>query len=114
MMEDENWQVLNLEELTEQLKGDPVEYMEFLKTPNLSCGLYSLAAGSKDMQAPHDEDEIYLVLSGKAQFRLKGEVMDVKPGSFLYVRAAVEHSFFEIQEDMTLLVLFSSSARQFG
>lgn len=113
-MQDESWQVLDLEELTGKLKGDPVEYLEFLKTPNMSCGLYSLAAGSKDMQAPHEEDEIYLVLTGKAQFRHKGETMDVKPGSFLYVRAAVEHSFFEIQEDMTLLVLFSNAARQFS
>jgi len=113
-MRDESWQILDLEELTSKLKGESVEYMEFLKTPNMSCGLYSLAAGSTDMQAPHDEDEVYLVLSGRAQFRLKGETMDVKPGTLLYVRAAVDHSFFEILEDMTLLVLFSNSTRQFS
>ena len=30
------------------------------------------------------------------------------PGSILYVRATAAHSFFEIEEDMTLLVFFAS------
>jgi hypothetical protein len=32
----------------------------------------------------------------------------VGPGSILYVQASSEHSFFEIEEDMTLLVFFAS------
>ena len=38
------------------------------------------------------------------------EERDVTPGSLLYVRAATEHSFFEIQEDMLLLVFFSQGS----
>ena len=32
----------------------------------------------------------------------------VGPGSILYVRATAAHSFFEIEEDMTLMVFFAS------
>ncbi len=105
------WEVIDLDEVRGKLKGEAVEYLEFLNVPALSCGLYSLAAGSKDMQAPHDEDEVYFVLSGKARMRMGDEDRAVKPGTLLYIRAATEHSFFEIEEDMTLLVVFASGPR---
>ena len=108
-MSDSGWQVFDLDEIKGKLKGEAVEYLEFLNVPALNCGLYKLAAGSTDMQAPHDEDEVYLVLSGKARMRLCDEEKDVGPGSLLYVGASTEHSFFEIQEDMTLLVMFAAS-----
>jgi len=108
-MSDGSWQVFDLKEIRNKLKGNPVEYLEFLNVPALNCGIYSLAAGSTDMQAPHDEDEVYLVLSGKARMHLGDEDRDIGPGSLLYVGATTEHSFFEIEEDMTLLVMFAAS-----
>ncbi|MEP0202704.1 MAG: cupin domain-containing protein [Halioglobus sp.] len=108
-MTDGQWQVIDLEEIKKEFKGETVEYLEFLRVPTLSCGLYSLAAGSKDMQSPHDEDEVYVVLKGKARMRLGAEERSVGPGSLLYVGAATDHSFFEIEEDMTLLVFFASA-----
>jgi mannose-6-phosphate isomerase-like protein (cupin superfamily) len=104
----DGWKVADVNEVRKQLKGEAVEYLEFLNVPALSCGLYSLAAGSKDMQAPHDEDEVYFVLQGKARMRLGEEEREVTAGSLLYVGAATQHSFFEIEEDMLLLVLFAS------
>ena len=106
----DTWEVVDLAEVRDRLKGETVEYLEFLKVPTLSCGLYALKAGSKDMQAPHDDDEVYLVLSGKARMQLGEEEREVGPGSLLYVQAATEHSFFEIEEDMTLLVFFATGA----
>jgi mannose-6-phosphate isomerase-like protein (cupin superfamily) len=113
-MSDNAWQVFDLKEIKDKLKGDAVEYLEFLNVPALNCGVYSLAAGSTDMQAPHDEDEVYLVLSGKARMRLGNEDRSIGPGSLLYVGASTEHSFFEIEEDMTLLVMFAASPPDHG
>ncbi len=113
-MSDGSWQVFDLKEIRNKLKGDPVEYLEFLNVPALNCGIYSLAAGSTDMQAPHDEDEVYLVLSGKARMHLGDEDRNIGPGSLLYVGATTEHSFFEIEEDMTLLVMFAASPPDHG
>ena len=104
----DGWQVMDLAEIRTKFEGNPVEYLEFLNVPSLSCGLYKLVAGSKDMQAPHDEDEVYFVLEGKARMRLKDEEREVRPGMLLYVGASMEHSFFEIEEDMLLLVFFSA------
>jgi len=108
-MSDNTWQVFDLDDVTAKLKGEAVEYLEFLNVPALNCGVYFLSAGSTDMQAPHDEDEVYVVLKGKARMRLDDAERKVGPGSLLYVGASTQHSFFEIEEDMTLLVFFASS-----
>ncbi len=108
-MSNDTWQIFDLGELREKLGDAPVEYREFLNVPALSCGLYRLAVGSKDMQSPHDEDEIYYVIEGRAKMRLGEEEHDVGPGSLLYVGATEAHSFFEIEQDMTLLVFFAAS-----
>ena len=108
-MTDSAWQVFDLAEIKDKLTGDAVEYLEFLNVPALNCGVYFLAAGSTDMQAPHDDDEVYLVLSGKARMRVADQERDVGPGSLLYIGATTKHSFFQIEEDMTLLVMFAAS-----
>lgn len=108
-MSGNGWQVFDLAEVKGKLEGKAVEYLEFLNVPALNCGIYFLAAGSTDMQAPHDDDEVYLVLSGKARMRLNNEDRAVGPGSLLYISASTEHSFFEIEEDMTLLVMFANT-----
>jgi len=102
------WDHLSTDELKSGLKGNVVKYLEILNVQSMSCGLYYLPEGSKDMQTPHEEDEIYFVLEGRAHISLDEESREVVPGSLLYVKAAVEHNFFEIEEDMLLLVMFSN------
>src|SRR5206468_1793240 len=48
-----------------EASGDP--YLEFISVPDLSVGLYVLAAGQPDLQRPHTEDETYYVISGRGR-----------------------------------------------
>jgi mannose-6-phosphate isomerase-like protein (cupin superfamily) len=64
-----------------------------------------------DLLGPHDEDVVYFVIRGRGRLRVDGEERTVGPGSILYVRATSEHSFFEIEEDITLLVFFASGGQ---
>ena len=110
-MADSGWDIFDIKALRARFKQDqPVSYSELLSVPAMHCGLYRLRAGSRDMQTPHDEDELYYVIEGRAQLKVGDEVKEVAPGMLLYIRAAEEHSFFEIQEDMLLLVFFSSGS----
>jgi mannose-6-phosphate isomerase-like protein (cupin superfamily) len=83
-------------------------YYEFLRVPDLSCGIYRLPAGADDLQSPHDEDEVYFVVEGRARVQIDGAEKRVGPGSILYIQATSEHSFVEIEEDITLMVFFAS------
>jgi len=82
-------------------------YHEFLSVPAMSAGIYGLAAGATDAQSPHDQDEIYYVISGRAHFRVADEDRPVQPDDTLYVAAHVPHKFHTITEDLTLLVFFA-------
>ena len=107
-MADPEWQVFSAAEEIAKLAASSGPYHEFLRVPSLSCGIYSMRAGSKDLQSPHDEDEMYFVIDGKARVRVGEVEREVGRGSILYVSATSEHSFIEIEEDMTLLVFFAS------
>jgi mannose-6-phosphate isomerase-like protein (cupin superfamily) len=82
-------------------------YLEFLRVPALSVGLYALEAGAVDGQSPHSEDEIYVVMTGRARISVGAEVRAVGPGSVVYVAATVPHSFHEITERLEILVVFA-------
>ncbi|WP_343033114.1 cupin domain-containing protein [Caldichromatium japonicum] len=85
-----------------------VNLREFLRTPSLSCSIYHLPAGSKDMTSAYEEDELYLVLEGHAQLRVGDSEHQVEPGTLIYVRAACDHAFFDIQQDLTVLAFFGA------
>jgi mannose-6-phosphate isomerase-like protein (cupin superfamily) len=81
-------------------------YHEFISVPDLSGGLYVLEAGATDPQSPHTEDELYVVMSGRATVMVGGEVRPVRSGSVIFVGAGVDHRFLDIEERLVLLVMF--------
>ncbi len=82
-------------------------YLEFLKVPDLSLGLYVLPAGGADPQSPRTEDEVYYVVSGRARIKVADEDRLVQAGSIVYVAKNVEHKFHSIEEELTVLVFFA-------
>jgi mannose-6-phosphate isomerase-like protein (cupin superfamily) len=81
-------------------------YHEFLRTHDLSVGVYALAAGAVDPQGPHTEDEVYHVISGRGTITVADEERPVGPGSIVFVAADVAHRFHDISEDLVILVVF--------
>ena len=100
-------QMFNLSSLVAESERGDQRWREFLRVPSLSMGLYRLKAGHADEQQPHSEDEVYVVISGKASFRASGQEQAVALGSVIFVERAVEHRFVDITEDLTVLVFFA-------
>lgn len=82
-------------------------YRELLRVPAMSAGLYVLAAGATDSQRPHHEDEMYYVVRGRGRFRAGEENQEVSAGSVLFVAAEVEHRFYDIAQELAVLVFFA-------
>jgi len=102
-----------LADLVQQQGASGRLYLEFLRVPSLSMGVYTLPAGSQDPQQPHSEDEVYYILRGKATIFVGEEDRAVQPGSIVYVAANVEHHFHSITEALTVLVFFAPSEYTF-
>lgn len=96
-----------LAEIEEQRARSGRDYREFLRVPAMSAGLYVLAAGATDHQKPHREDEVYYVLRGQARFSAGAEDREVSQGSVIFVAAEVGHRFYDISQELVVLVLFS-------
>lgn len=100
-------QAFELTDLEAQRAAAGRPYLEFLRVPALSVGLYTLQAGAVDGQSPHTEDEVYVVMAGRARITVGDEVRDVGPGSTVYVAATVAHRFHDIAERLEILVVFA-------
>lgn len=100
-------QAFELKQIQQQHQAAGRLWLEFLRVPDLSMGLYVLPTGSADPQQPHREDEVYYVVSGRGQIRVGEEDRAVQAGSIVYVAAQVEHRFHSIEEELQVLVFFA-------
>jgi quercetin dioxygenase-like cupin family protein len=80
---------------------------ELLLSELLSVGVYLLPAGGTDDQAPHQEDEVYFAVRGRATLHVAGEDHPVQPGTMLFVPAEVVHFFHDITEELVLVVFWA-------
>ena len=101
----------NIRELQVERSKSGKRYLEFLRVPALSTGLYVLPKEGQDQQTPHKQDEIYYVISGRARMKITRD--DQAPedrlvvgGTVIFVEAGTEHRFHSIEEELVVLVVF--------
>jgi mannose-6-phosphate isomerase-like protein (cupin superfamily) len=82
-------------------------YLEFLRVPAMSAGIYVLSPGEADPQSPHRQDELYFVVRGRGRIQVGSENRTVSSGVVIFVAAGVEHRFYEITEELLVLVCFA-------
>ena len=100
-------QAFEMADLIEKRRQSGDVWIEFLRVPALSMGLYVLPAGAKDTQVPHAEDEVYYVVSGRGVLQVEGKDQPVKQGSVLFVAGKAKHHFHSIAEELTVMVFFA-------
>ena len=79
-------------------------YAELIARGTLRVGLY--APRGEDMQQPHDQDEVYVVMSGRGTFRNGPASHPFQPGDVLFVPAGVRHAFEDFSDDLYVWVVF--------
>jgi mannose-6-phosphate isomerase-like protein (cupin superfamily) len=101
-----------LDDLDRQRAAKGKLYLEFLRVPAMSAGLYVLPAGGADPQKPHREDEMYYVVRGRARIEIGSENAGVRAGTVIFVEAGVEHRFYNIEEELEVLVFFAPAEQE--
>ncbi len=86
-----------------------VSWLPLLSTSTLTVGRYRLTARSADEQSPHERDEIYHVLAGKAKLQAGEETRAIGAGDTVFIAARVAHRFLDIEQDLDVLVFFSAA-----
>jgi mannose-6-phosphate isomerase-like protein (cupin superfamily) len=102
----------HIDDLTRQRAEKKKLYFEFLRVPAMSAGVYVLPSGATDPQKPHREDEMYYVVRGRARMQIGSEHSEVRAGSVIFVEAEVEHRFYDILEELEVLVFFAPAEQE--
>ena len=102
----------DIDELFRQRSDKGKQYLEFLRVPAMSAGVYVLPKGGTDPQRPHREEEMYYVVRGRARMQIGSENADVHAGSAIFVEAEAEHRFYDIQEELEVLVFFAPAEQE--
>jgi len=100
-------EVFALDQLLDRQIANGRAYLEFLRVAAMSAGIYVLPAGATDPQKPHEQDEIYYVVRGRAKVRIGTEEHSVGEGNVIFVEARAEHRFFDVDQELLLLVVFA-------
>lgn len=94
----------HLADLRAKLINSPAPFVEALRHGTMSVELF--APRGADTQMPHDQDELYFVNRGSAQFDRDGNLREVVAGDVLFVPAGMKHRFVEFSEDFETWVVF--------
>ncbi|MFY9843835.1 MAG: cupin domain-containing protein [Terriglobales bacterium] len=102
----------HIDDLIRQRGSKDKRYLEFLRVPAMSAGVYVLPKGGADLQKPHREDEMYYVLRGRGRMQVGSDHAEVRPGSVIFVEAELEHRFYDIVEELEVLVFFAPAEQE--
>lgn len=75
-----------------------------IRNGTMRVGLY--APKGFDDQAPHDQDELYIIASGTGWFVKGGDRVAFAPHDVLFVEAGIEHRFEDFSDDFSTWVVF--------
>jgi mannose-6-phosphate isomerase-like protein (cupin superfamily) len=75
-----------------------------LRHGTMKTGIY--APQRVDIQTPHKQDELYIVISGSGEFVKGSERCRFHPNDVLFVEAGVVHRFENFTDDFSTWVIF--------
>ena len=102
---------VSVEELLSKIPGLPSgqwpegeRYAVGFEHGTMSLGYY--APVGSDPQRPHEQDELYIVVSGTSTFFLEDEKLRLAAGDAVFVPAGAVHRFTDFSEDFGTWVVF--------
>ena len=101
----DNWNMSvesTLNKLAQHPQGKP--FMTLLENGEMYIEIYQ--PEKIDLQKPHDQDEIYVVISGSGMFFNNGERKPFQTGDLIFVPAGIEHRFEDFTDDFKTWVIF--------
>jgi mannose-6-phosphate isomerase-like protein (cupin superfamily) len=79
-------------------------FLETFRKGNFSIEIYK--PNKVDLQQPHSQDEIYVIISGTGMFQNGEEHYAFKANDLIFVPAFVEHRFYDFSDDFCTWVVF--------
>ena len=98
---------VSTDELVEQLEQEDRHYGEVLSEESMSVELARYP--NPEPKTPHKEDELYFIISGSGMASVDDETFAIEEGDVVYVEKGVKHDFYDIDDELTALIVFAGS-----
>ena len=99
----------NLKDNLDKIKKDNSYFHTFINKDSLAAGILFLKPGEEDTQEPHENDEVYFVISGNGYLKIKNKNYKVSKEKLFFVAKGVPHYFHSNTKDLNVLYFFGSS-----
>ncbi len=93
----------------EKIKNGSSYFFTFIDKASLADGVLLLGPGEEDTQTPHENDEIYFVISGNGFLKIKNKDYEVSKNKLFFVAKNVRHFFHVNTEELKVLYFFGGS-----
>lgn len=92
--------VHNIAKSINELRQSDQYWFSFIERDNLEVGCLRLAPGEKDMQSPHNSDEIYFIISGDGSINIDGKDYEIRKNHSYMVPKNTKHHFHNNEEEI--------------
>jgi len=89
-----------------KIKKSSSYFYTFIDRDSLAAGVLVLQPGEEDTQEPHDNDEVYYVISGNGFLKIKDKDYKVSKDKLFFVAKDVEHYFHGNTKELKVLYFF--------
>ena len=99
----------NLKDNLEKIKTSNSYFHTFINKDSLAAGILILKPGEGDTQEPHENDEVYFVLSGNGYLKIKNKNYKVSKDKLFFVAKGISHFFHSNTNNLKVLYCFGCS-----
>ena len=85
---------------------DGAAWVEHLRVPDLSLAPTRSPPGRRIRRSPTPDEALYVCTHGRATLWTPSGSTAVEPGTVVFVPAGEEHRFVDVEEDLTVFVVF--------
>ena len=96
----------NLKDTLDKIKKSDSYFHTFINRDSLAAGILMLKPGEEDTQEPHENDEVYFILSGNGFLKIKNNDYEISKDKLFFVGKDVPHYFHSNTKELKVLYFF--------
>ena len=96
----------NLKDSLHKIQKSNSYFHTFINKNSLAAGLLILNPGEEDTQEPHENDEVYLIISGNGFLKIKNKNYEISKDKLFFVGKGVPHYFHSNTRELKVLYFF--------
>jgi mannose-1-phosphate guanylyltransferase len=106
---------ISLDKILEWEKNQSVYTFDVLNKEHFDVELkrYTPDSGQANTNHTHDMDELYYIISGSGMASVGDDTYSVKEGEMIFVEQGVEHEFYDIADEITVLKVLAGTEDQY-